>query len=121
VGGCDWIVEATGKVAVLETVLRESATGASLLLLGLPYGDQRLSFEQVVAYDKTVVGSVGSSGADFREALATLPRLDTGPFLTATYPLAEFERAWAHARSGSALKVMLEVAPRVQAEAGAPH
>ena len=121
VGGCDWIVEATGKVAVLETLLRESATGASLLLLGLPYGDQRLSFEQVVAYDKTVVGSVGSSGADFREALATLPRLDTGPFLTATYPLAEFERAWAHARSGSALKVMLEVAPRVQAEAGAPH
>ena len=76
--------------------------------MGLPYGSQPFSFESVVSFDRTIVGSVGSSGADFEEALRTLPLIDTSPFLQASLPLAEFEKAWSLARSRSVLKVMLQ-------------
>jgi 2-desacetyl-2-hydroxyethyl bacteriochlorophyllide A dehydrogenase len=105
----EWLVEATGDQAALTAVLQQSATGATLLLLGLPYAAHSFSFESIVGFDKTVVGSVGSSGADFEEALATLPRLDTTPFLQCVYPLEEFELAWNAARSRAHIKVMLRV------------
>jgi 2-desacetyl-2-hydroxyethyl bacteriochlorophyllide A dehydrogenase len=104
----EWVVEATGQVGVLSTVLQKSSTGATVLLMGLPYGAQPFSFESVVSFDRTIVGSVGSSGADFEEALRTLPLIDTAPFLQASLPLAEFEKAWSLARSRSVLKVMLQ-------------
>jgi 2-desacetyl-2-hydroxyethyl bacteriochlorophyllide A dehydrogenase len=105
----EWLVEATGDQAALTTLLQQSATGATLLLLGLPYAHHNFSFESIVGFDKTVVGSVGSSGADFEEALATLPRLDISPFLRCAYPLEEFARAWNAVRSRAHMKVMLRV------------
>jgi 2-desacetyl-2-hydroxyethyl bacteriochlorophyllide A dehydrogenase len=107
----EWIVEATGSEEVLGTLLRRSGTGATLLLLGLPYSDQALSFESIVSFDRAIIGSVGSSGADFAQALTILPELDTSPFLQASYPLAEFEQAWAAFRRRAALKVMLQADP----------
>ena len=104
----EWLIEATGQQSVLSTLLQQSSTGATLLLLGLPYSAQPFSFESLVAYDRTIVGSVGSSGADFEQALATLPLIETSPFLGAAYPLAEFEKAWSAARSRRVLKVMLK-------------
>ena len=105
----DWIVEATGDQPVLNSLLQQSATGAALLLLGFPYGHQSFSFESIVAFDKSIVGSVGSSGADFEEALATLPLLNTSRFLDACYPLEEYQRAWNAVRSRAHLKVMLKI------------
>jgi 2-desacetyl-2-hydroxyethyl bacteriochlorophyllide A dehydrogenase len=107
----EWVVEATGDQGVLSTLLRKSATGATLLLMGLPYGPEPFSFESVVSFDRAIVGTVGSSGADFEEALRTLPMIDTTPFLQASLPLHEFEKAWSLARSRSVLKVMLQPDP----------
>ena len=104
----EWIVEATGSQQVLDTLLQQSGTGATLLLLGLPYSSQSFSFESVVSFDRAIIGSVGSSGADFDQALATLPDIDTTPFLQAAYPLEEFEKAWDEFRRRSVLKVMLQ-------------
>ena len=104
----EWLIEATGQQGVLSTLLQQASTGATVLLLGLPYSAQPFNFESLVAYDRTIVGSVGSSGADFQQALATLPQIDTTPFLGASYPLAEFEKAWSAARSRRVLKVMLK-------------
>jgi 2-desacetyl-2-hydroxyethyl bacteriochlorophyllide A dehydrogenase len=104
----DWLVEATGQQAVLSSLLQQCATGATLLLLGLPYSSHTFSFEAIVAYDRSVLGSVGSSGADFEQALATLARIDTTPFLSTAYPLTEFEKAWTMVRSRRVLKVMLK-------------
>ncbi len=104
-----WLIEATGQQASLSALLEKSATGATLLLLGLPYASQPFTFENIVAYDRVIVGSVGSSGADFDEALETLPRIDTAPFLAARFPLEDFERAIAAARGKSVLKAMLTV------------
>jgi 2-desacetyl-2-hydroxyethyl bacteriochlorophyllide A dehydrogenase len=107
----DWIVEATGDQTALTSILQQSATGATLLLMGLPYAHHNFSFESIVGFDKTVVGSVGSNCADFEEALATLPLLDTSPFLKASYPLEEYERAWNDVRSRAHIKVMLKIDP----------
>jgi 2-desacetyl-2-hydroxyethyl bacteriochlorophyllide A dehydrogenase len=105
----EWLVEATGDQGALAALLQRSATGATLLLLGLPYAHHNFSFESLVGFDKTVVGSVGSSGADFEEALATLPRLDTSPFMRSAFPLEDYERAWQAVRSRAHIKVMLQV------------
>jgi 2-desacetyl-2-hydroxyethyl bacteriochlorophyllide A dehydrogenase len=107
----DWLVEATGDQSALTSLLQQSATGATLLLVGLPYAHHNFSFESIVGFDKTVVGSVGSNGADFEEALATLPLLDTSPFLQAFYPLEEYEQAWTDVRSRAHIKVMLRIDP----------
>jgi 2-desacetyl-2-hydroxyethyl bacteriochlorophyllide A dehydrogenase len=104
----DWLIEATGEEAVLTTLLQGSATGSTVLLLGLPYGNQTFNFESIVAFDRSVVGSVGSSGNDFEAALAILSSIDTAPFLRVSYPLDEFEKAWTLARSRTVLKVMLK-------------
>ncbi len=107
----DWLVEATGDQSALTSLLQQSGTGATLLLMGLPYAHHNFSFESIVGFDKTVVGSVGSNGADFEDALATLPLLDTSPFLQAFYPLEDYERAWTDVRSRAHIKVMLRVDP----------
>ena len=105
----DWLVEASGNQAALAPLLQQSRTGATLLLLGLPYAQDNFSFETLVGFDKAVVGSVGSNGADFNEALATLAMLDTSAFRKATFPLAEFKKAWNAVRSREHIKVMLRV------------
>jgi threonine dehydrogenase-like Zn-dependent dehydrogenase len=105
----EWLIEATGSQSVLSRILQEASTGATLLLLGLPYSDQTFNFETIVAFDRTVIGSVGSSAADFEEALATLPRIQTSPFLKCWFPLGDFEKALDAARSKTNLKIMLRV------------
>lgn len=111
-GRFDWFVEATGQQAVLSDLMARSPTGSTLLLLGLPYADCSFNFESIVAYDRSVVGSVGSSALDFREALQTLPRIDTSALLRKSFPLEDYESALAAARSRSALKTMLIVDSR---------
>lgn len=101
------IIEATGEQSALKTVIEKSCVGVAILLLGLPYGLENFSFEQIVAYDKTIVGSVGSNASDFAEALALLPQLNTSSLTQKVLPLKEFKQAWEFARTRSELKVLL--------------
>lgn len=103
------IVEATGRVEPLKKALQESRADATLLLLGFPYGDLPFNFEQLVAQEKAVVGSVGSAGEDFEWALETLPKLDVSPLTATVLALGEFSRAWEIQRSGKQLKVLLTI------------
>jgi 2-desacetyl-2-hydroxyethyl bacteriochlorophyllide A dehydrogenase len=105
----EWLIEATGAQAVLSMLLQQASTGATLLLLGMPYSDQTFNFESIVAFDRSVIGSVGSSGSDFEEALTTLPNIDTASFFRASYPLEDFEKALLVARTGNVLKVMFNM------------
>ncbi len=107
----EWLVEASGNQESLELLLNKSSTGATVLLLGLPYATQPFSFETIVGFDRTVVGSVGSSSRDFDEALRLLPTFNTTPFLQSKFPLEQFSDAWAAVRSRRHLKVMLRVDP----------
>ena len=108
-GLCDFdvLIEATGEQSALTATLKESKAGASILLLGLPYELAPFSFEQIVAYDKFIVGSVGSSAADFAEALRLLPQLDSSSFTDVILPIEHFERGWDLVRKRAHLKVLL--------------
>jgi len=106
---CNVIVEATGSPDALFQVLHESPTGAIILLLGLPYGEKSFSFEQIAAYDKTVIGSVGSTKQDFSSAIDLLPLLNLDALLVETAPLQDFEQAWAKSKQGNVFKVTLDI------------
>ena len=103
----DVIVEITGDPDVLDHALHHSPANATLLLLGLPYAKREFSFEAIAAYDKIVVGSVGSSKEDFKDAIALLPLLRLGPFLQCVMPLSKYKEAWAASKSGEQLKVIV--------------
>jgi threonine dehydrogenase-like Zn-dependent dehydrogenase len=108
VAGCDIVVEATGDRAALQAILAASRAGVTLLLLGLPYARHEFTFEDIVAYDKTVVGSVGSTAEDFREAVRLLPLLPLDPLTSAVRPLAQFDEVWSAFRHREHLKVLLQ-------------
>ena len=103
------LVEATGDAEALDMMLQLSVAGSTLLLLGLPYAHKEFSFESIVAYDKTVVGSVGSSAADFEEAIQCLQKLSLDRFIENTVPLDQFTTGWDQARRHLHLKVLIEL------------
>tara|TARA_B100000315_G_scaffold217017_1_gene217310 strand:- start:1020 stop:1475 length:456 start_codon:yes stop_codon:yes gene_type:complete len=103
------IVEITGDPEVLNRALHESPANATLLLLGLPYGERPFSFEAVAAYDKTVTGSVGSTAEDFDNAIAMLPKLTLGPYFQCPMALENFHAAWTKSQDGDVLKVILDI------------
>ncbi|MGD8653874.1 MAG: alcohol dehydrogenase catalytic domain-containing protein [Desulfobacterales bacterium] len=105
----DILIEVTGDPEALDVILHESSAGATILLLGLPYAHRQFTFENIVAFDKTVVGSVGSKGEDFGEAITLLPELETNAFTEKILPLAEFRDAWELVNARKHLKVILEV------------
>jgi 2-desacetyl-2-hydroxyethyl bacteriochlorophyllide A dehydrogenase len=107
-GPYDAIVEATGDPGALDALLRHSGAGVAILLLGLPYARVESGFEQIVAFDKFVIGSVGSSAADFREAIALVPVLDFTPLTTAVRSLDAFASAWAEFGRRDHLKILLQ-------------
>jgi len=103
----DNIIEATGDPDALDDILRISRAGTSILLLGLPYAHRNFTFESIVAYDKIIIGSVGSSAKHFKMAIDLLPHIDTSAFTEKILPLADFKRAWRLAESQKYLKVIL--------------
>jgi threonine dehydrogenase-like Zn-dependent dehydrogenase/glycosyltransferase involved in cell wall biosynthesis len=107
----DAVVEATGSRDALEQVLAGSAVGARLLLLGFPYGETTYNFENVVAADRAILGSVGSGPHDFEAAIGVLPELDLSPLTSSVYPLERYEDAWTAHRERTAVKVLLAVHP----------
>jgi 2-desacetyl-2-hydroxyethyl bacteriochlorophyllide A dehydrogenase len=110
-GDFELVVEATGSTEALRSVLDGVGTGARVLLLGLPYGDLDIDFERLVAFDRSVVGSVGSGPEEFRRAIELLPKLSVDALTATTLPLERFEDAWRIQRERGALKVILEVSP----------
>jgi len=107
----DLIAETTGDQRVLTTLLRQSRRGAALLLLSPSYGHATISVEQVVTYDKVIVGTVSCNREDFVDALATLPKLKLQPLLQHVFPMEDFKTAWSVFRTKSSPKVLLNVDP----------
>ena len=105
----DVIIEASGNQEALKTVLAQSRTDATILLLGFPYASMNYNFEQIVGQEKVIVGSVGGAREDFEVALAILPTLNTAPFTQTTFRLSDFAKAWETHRSAEQLKVILKV------------
>ena len=103
------LVEVTGNPEALNAILHESPAGARILLLGLPYAHGQYTFENIVAYDKMIVGSVGSAAKHFEMAIELLPQIDTRFFTEKILPISEYAQAWELAKSQKHLKVILEI------------
>ena len=110
-GEFDAFTEATGNPDALHAALAGSRPGAAFLLLGFPYDERPFSFESLVGFDRTLVGSVGSGSADFEAALSLLGRLDISTLACEVFPLENYEKAWAAARAKGCLKAVLRVDP----------
>jgi len=108
-GAFDNIVEATGDPVALDNILHKSPAGATILLLGLPYAHRNFTFEGIVAYDKIIVGSVGSSAKHFDLAIELLPQIETGAFMEKVLPLSDFKEAWKLTKAGKYLKIILQL------------
>ena len=93
---------------VLNKILQESKSDATILLLGFPYGNINYNFEEVPGKEKFIVGSVGGAKEDFEEALKLLPNLDTAAFTEKVLPLEEFAEAWKLQKTGKHLKIILK-------------
>jgi 2-desacetyl-2-hydroxyethyl bacteriochlorophyllide A dehydrogenase len=103
------LLEVTGSPQALDAILHKSPAGARILLLGLPYAHQEYTFESIVAYDKMLVGSVGSAARHFQMAIDLLPQIPTSAFMDKVLPLSEFRTAWELTKSQKHLKVILKV------------
>ena len=67
------------------------------------------SREAIVAYDKTIVGSVGSSATEFNAAIDLLPLLPMKSMLGNVLPLEHYAEVWTNFRQRNSLKVLLQV------------
>ncbi len=105
----DVAVEATEDAGTLESILTESGPGTSLLLLELPYARKQFDFENLVAGDKALLGSMGAAPEDLDEAIGLLGSINPQALLLKAYPLKDFTEAWQSLRAKSYLKIVLEV------------
>jgi D-arabinose 1-dehydrogenase-like Zn-dependent alcohol dehydrogenase len=99
-------------IFILEPISRKGLgfmDGAKILLLGLPYAHRQYTFESIVAYDKMLVGSVGSAAKHFDTAIELMPQLDLAPFTDKVLPLSEYKTAWELKKNKNHLKVILEI------------
>lgn len=107
----DVVVEVTGNPDALDAVLTHSPAGATVLLIGLPYGNKSFTFETIAAYDKAVIGTVGSTADDFAAAIKLLADLDLAAHTQVTRPLEAFAEAWVDSKRDDILKVIIDVHP----------
>lgn len=109
-GGFDLLIETgtAGKaLSGISSQLRKDVTVLSLGQLNVKH----LNVGSLCGFDRTIVTTVGSSGADVEAALTILPHLDTRALFQCDFPLEDFSAAWSAARANSQLKVVLRVDP----------
>ena len=93
----------TYRVQVLDK------SGASLGVIPTPRGVISVAFAGRNKKTLFVVGSVGSTAADFDTAVRTISSLDLRTFFETILPLSDFANAWELARSRKHLKIVLRV------------
>jgi threonine dehydrogenase-like Zn-dependent dehydrogenase len=103
----EWLIETSGQQENVSILLEQSSPGTALLLLGQSYANHSFGLDSLMANDRCIVASVGSTQRDFAEALTVLPALDTEALAGTCYALDQFDQALRAARSKSAIKVML--------------
>ena len=90
-------------------MLQNSAMSSTMLLLGLPYDKQIVDLEDIVSYDKRIVGSVGSNGKNFSDAIDLAPQLNLKNFNQSVFDFSQWESAWTEHKTKKQLKVKLKI------------
>jgi len=106
------IVAAPDPLAQEQAIALAAARGRISFFAGLPKDRSRITVDSNVIHYKELVitGTTANTTEDCREALAlvTSGQIDTAGLISARFALEEGVAAFAAARSGAALKVVLE-------------
>jgi L-iditol 2-dehydrogenase len=106
--GADVVCEAVGKPQLVAEALTLVRPTGVLQLVGVnPKGSTLpLDLWDVHYREIRIHGAFGRGGA-FRRALAMMPKLGVKPLVTAKFPLAKIEDAFAHATAGRGVKTLI--------------
>ena len=106
--GADVVCEAVGKPELVAEALTLVRPTGVLQLVGVnPKGSHLpLDLFDVHYREITIHGAFGR-GRAFRRALALMPKLGVKPLITARFPLAKIEDAFAHATAGRGVKTII--------------
>jgi len=106
--GPEVVCEAVGKPELVAEALALVRPTGIVQLVGVSPKGSRLALDlwDVHFREITIHGAFGR-GRAFRRALALLPRLGAAPLVTARFPLARIEAAFAHAAAGRGVKTVI--------------
>ena len=103
------IIECTGNANLAEKLIKKSAISSTMLLLGLPYEKKLVDLEDLVSSDKKIVGAVGSSSKNFKDAITIATELNLENFDQCVHEFKEWKEAWNEHRLKKHLKVKLKL------------
>jgi threonine dehydrogenase-like Zn-dependent dehydrogenase len=97
-GGFRHVVDCVGSSASLQQSLQVVAPGGEVQLVGMP-GNVSVELTSLWHREVALRGSYAYSRHDFNTAIDLVRRFDLGRLVSATYPLADYKDAIAHAAS----------------------
>ena len=108
-GGVDITVEAAGAAASVETALRCTRKGGTIVQLGLFEGPITVDYSQLAIREFNVVGSFAHRWSSFNTALELMDknRIDITPLVSAVLPLDQGLEAFQRAEAGVDAKILL--------------
>jgi threonine dehydrogenase-like Zn-dependent dehydrogenase len=92
------VVDCVGSSESLRQSLQVVAPGGEVLLVGMP-GNVTLEMTSLWHREAAIRGCYAYTPTDFLTAIDVVQRFDLGRLVTATYPLADYKDAIAHAAS----------------------
>ncbi|MBK9261617.1 MAG: alcohol dehydrogenase catalytic domain-containing protein [Polyangiaceae bacterium] len=104
--GFDVVIEATGHPSGLARAIEIVRPRGVIILKSTYAGESNLDLAPIVIHE---IKLVGSRCGDFARAIDVLSKgvIDPTPLIAAKYPLADAERAFAHAGTPGVMKVMV--------------
>jgi threonine dehydrogenase-like Zn-dependent dehydrogenase/GT2 family glycosyltransferase len=103
------IIECTGNDELAANVIEKSSAATTILLLGLPYNKKLVDLENIVSFDKKIVGSVGSNAGAFEAAIRLAGQIDLTNFNDTIFEFDDWSKAWAMHKTKNKLKVKLKM------------
>jgi threonine 3-dehydrogenase len=111
--GFDVGLEMSGQASAMSDMIANMTHGGRIAVLGIPATPVPIDFTTVVFSMLTIKGIYGRQMFETWYAMSVLLQsgLDISPVITHRFPAAEFQQAFATARSGHSGKVLLDWAP----------
>jgi L-iditol 2-dehydrogenase len=106
----DVVIECSGSQAGITSSLAATRRGGRYVQMGLAGQPVSVPFDVVTFHELTITSGFASTPTSWVKALelVTERRVQLDPLLTEVVPLAEWERAFAAARSGDGIKFVLD-------------
>jgi threonine dehydrogenase-like Zn-dependent dehydrogenase len=103
------IIECTGDAELASQLINDTSASTTILLMGLPYDNKVINLEEIVSFDKKIIGSVGSTGDDFKAAMKISAEINMNHFNTTTFDFNDWSKAWDLHKTKQKLKVKLKI------------